>query len=159
MSSKPICYWITQAPWSELTEKIASLTRELSQHRDQFGYHVTADVLDEHVPQLLVTRSRTLAVGILLALMLTHPTFYNEMRDADSDPAHFEAAAEYLFARFFDLMSAKVQYLSVLTYEAGWYIVSRRDPFGIAHRRHGAPGPAPFPARKIMRLDLQANSQ
>lgn len=158
MSSKPICYWITQAPYSELSQKIKSLTRELSQHRDQFGYHVTADVLDEHVPQLLATRSRTLAVGILLALVLTHPTFFNEMRDADPDPAHFEAAAEYLFARFFDLMSAKVQHLTVLAYEAGWYIVSRRDPFGFAHRRHGRPGPAPFPARKVMRLDLQASS-
>ena len=157
MSSKPICYWITQAPTSELQAQVLKLTTDLTRQRDRYGYHTTADVLEQFVPRILQAGNRALLVGLVLAFMLTHPDFYQELKNAEPDPARFEAAAEYLFTRFFALMSAREQHLSALAYDAGWFIVSRHDPYGQAHRRSGALVPKPFPTRKRMHLDIPAS--
>lgn len=156
MSSKPICYWITQAPMHQLVHKVQTLVTEIVSDRKRFGYNLAADVLDKYAGTAYA--SRTLTLGLLLALLLTHPGFFAETQ-AVEDPALFEAYVEYLRQRFFDLMSARVQHLSELTYDVAWFIFSRQDPHGFSHRRHGKPMPKNFPTRKVMRLDLSpANS-
>lgn len=155
MSSKPICYWITEAPMSELVHKVQTLVTEIVQDRKRFGYNVAADVLDKYAGSAY--GSRTLTLGLLMALVLTHPGFFAEVQRVE-DPAIFESFVEYLRLRFFDLMSARVQHLSQLTYDVAWFIYTRQDPLGFARRRHGKPVPKHFPVR--MRLDLSpAGSQ
>ena len=77
----------------------------MSRDRSQFGYHIAADVLEKHVPQVIATHNRTLALGLLLVMLLTHPRFFKQTQSV-TNPAEFESMIAYLHARLFDLMSA-----------------------------------------------------
>ena len=158
MSSKPICYWITEASTHEISQQVLFFVKEMSRDRSQFGYHIAADVLEKHVPQVIATHNRTLALGLLLVMLLTHPRFFTQTQSV-TNPAEFESMIAYLHARLFDLMSARVQHLSVLTYDVAWFIATKQDPFGMNRRRNGGPIPRPFPLRKIMKIDIPVNSQ
>lgn len=134
---------------SELVHKVQTLVAEIVHDRKRFGYNLAADVLDKYAGSAY--GSRTLTLGLLMALVLTHPGFFAEIQQVE-DPAVFEAFVEHLRLRFFDLMSARLQHLSQLTYDVAWFVYTRQDPLGYAHRRHGKPAPKRFPARPRLEI-------
>jgi len=134
VSSKPIIYWITDAPSEELFAKVDQLVYEIGD-RVRSGYNVAATVALEIWPKVKQRQRPLFAVGVLLTMLAVHKGFYEETRIAEGqDMAEFDAFAEFLSARLYVLMSGREPFLAVI-YSLIFFAAHRCDPMGHHQRK------------------------
>lgn len=134
VSSKPIIYWITEAPSEELFAKVDQLVYDIGD-RVRSGYNVAATVALEIWPKVRQRRRPLFALGVLLTMLAVHKGFYEEMRVAEGqDMAEFDSFVEFLHARLYSLMSAREPFLPLI-YSLLFFVDQRCDPLGHSQRK------------------------
>lgn len=137
MSSKPIIYWVTQAPREELFAKVDELIADIGDKK-QMGYVVAADIATSMWPSVRSENRPLYAVGVLFVMLTAHCRFYHECAESLEQPEpEFLAFMNYLRTRLNDLMSAVSNRPSAVIYDLVFFLTQRRDPQGIEQRIAG----------------------
>lgn len=134
VSSKPIIYWVTDAPSEELFAKVDQLVYEIGD-KNRSGYNVAATLALQLWPKIRQRRRPLFALGILLTMLAVHKGFYEETRFAEGqDVAEFDAFAEFLSTQLYAIMGARQPFLSTI-YSLVFFVACRCDPLGRSQRR------------------------